>query len=97
MYLGASETSFKLGFGNHKESLNVGKYKKDTKLSEYWRTKELNGTPLIKWKIIGKCLPYNQNTKQCNLEKYEIAMFKGDNMLNKRNEIISNCRHRTKN
>ena len=50
--------------GNHKKSFNVEKYKKDTKFSEeYWRIKELNGTPSIKWTIIGKCLPYNQNTK----------------------------------
>ena len=84
MYLGASETPFKLGFGNHKKFFNVEKYKKDTKLSEeYWRIKELNGTPSVKWKIIGKYLPYNQNAKMCNLclnEKYEIAMFRGDNL-----------------
>ena len=100
MYLDAIETSFKLAFGNHKKSFNVEKYKKDTKLSEeYWRTKELNGTPSIKSKIIGKCLPCNQNTKKCNLRlnvKYEIAMFRGDNLLNKRNEIINTYRHRTK-
>ena len=64
MYLGASVTAFKLAFGNHKNSFNVEKYKKDTKLSEeYWRIKELNGTPSIKWKIIVNFLPCNQNTK----------------------------------
>ena len=49
MYLGASKTSFKLGFGNHKKSFNVEKDKKDTKLlEEYWRIKELNVCRIIK-------------------------------------------------
>ena len=38
---------------------------------------------------IGKC-------SLCNNEKLEIALYKGDNLLNKRNEIISTCRHRFK-
>ena len=100
MYLGASETSFKLGFGNHKNFFNVEQYKKDTKLTEeYWRIKELNETPSIKWKIFGKYLPYNQNTKKWNLyldEMYKIVIFRGDNLLNKRSKIIGTCRHRTK-
>ena len=29
-------------------------------------------------------------------EKYEIATYKGDNLLNKRTEIINTCRHRSK-
>ena len=39
----------------------------------------------------------NPNSKRCLLclnEKYEIAIYKGDNLLNKRIEIINTCRHR---
>ena len=42
---------------------------------------------------------YNPNSKRCFLcvnEKYEIATYKGDNLLNKRTEIINTCRHRSK-
>ena len=40
-------------------------------------------------KIIRICRSYNPNSKRCLLclnEKYEIATYKGDNLLNKRNE-----------
>ena len=45
------------------------------------------------------CPSYNPNSKRCLLclnEKYEIATYKGNNLLNKRNEIINTCRHRSK-
>ena len=50
-------------------------------------------------KIIRICRSYNPNSKRCLLclnEKYEIATYKGDNLLNKRTEIINTCRHRSK-
>ena len=49
--------------------------------------------------IIYICRPYYPNSKRCLLclnEKYEIATYKGDNLLNKRTEIINTCRHRNK-
>ena len=51
------------------------------------------------WKIIRICRFYNPNSKCCLLclnEKHEIAIYKGDNLLNKRTEIINICRHRSK-
>ena len=38
-----------------------------------------------------KCVPYNPETKRCLLclkEKMEIAAYKEQNLLNKRNEIV---------
>ena len=67
---------------------------------EFWEIKKRNGTPKITWKIIRICGSYNQNSKRCLLclnEKYEIATYKGDNLLNKRTEIINTCRHRSTN
>ena len=99
-YLGSCETTFKLRFGNHKRSFNHKRYKNDTELSnEIWKIKQANGTPHITWEIIRKCAPYNKEARRCNLclnEKYEIANYKGNDLLNKRNEIISKCRHRNK-
>ena len=39
---------------------------------------------------------YNPQTKRCLLclnEKLEIATYKEQNLLNKRNEVVSKCRH----
>ena len=40
--------------------------------------------------------PENMNCSLCMNEKLEIALYKGNNLLNKRNEVISRCRHRSK-
>ena len=92
-YLGSCETTFKDRFGNHKKSFNHLKHKNDTELSkEFWEIKKRNGTPKITWKIIRICPSYNPNSKRCLLclnEKYEIATYKGNNLLNKRTEIIN--------
>ena len=81
-------------------SFNHVKHKNDTELSkEFWEIKKRNGTPKIIWNIIRICRSYNPNSKRCLLclnEKYEIATYKGDNLLNKRTEIINTCRHRSK-
>ena len=99
-YLGSCERTFKDRFGNHKKLFNHAKHKRDTELSkEFWEIKKLSGTPKITWKISRICCSYNPNSKRCLLclnEKYEIATYKGDNLLNKRTEIINTCRHRSK-
>ena len=99
-YLGSCETTFKDRFGNHKKSFNHLKHKNDTELSKkFWEIKKRNGTPKITWKIIRICPSYNPNDKSCLLclnAKYEIATYKGNNLLNKRTEIINTCRHRSK-
>ena len=58
-----------------------------------------NYTPEITWRIIRKCLPHNYNSRKCDLclnEKLEIALYKGENLLNKKTELISKCRHQNK-
>ena len=72
-------------YANHKKAFNTEKYKNSTALSkEFWRIKELNGQPKVSWKIIRRCKPFNPNSGKCNLclnEKFEIASFKGKNLL----------------
>jgi len=100
VYIGLGETTFKKRYANHKKSFTTEKYKNSTSLSlEFWRIKALNGQPKVTWKIIRKSKAYNTNAKRCNLcsnEKYEIATFKGNNLLNKRSQVISKCRHQNK-
>jgi len=100
IYLGLCETTFKQRYSNHKRSFNIARYKNDTELSnEIWRLKSLGIEAKIKWEIVRQCVPYDPQTKRCLLclnEKLEIASYQGDNLLNKRSEIISKCRHQLK-
>ena len=100
VYFGSCETTFKKRFSNHKKSFNLNEYKNETELSnEIWRIKNAGHHPKVKWEIVKKCIPYNQQTKRCLLclnEKLEIATYKEHNLLNKRNEIVSKCRHQLK-
>ena len=55
--------------------------------------------PIIKWKVLRKCHACNQKKRQCILslnEKYETVNSSGDNLLNKRIEILGTCRHKNK-
>ena len=97
IYVGTAETTFKKRYSNHKRSFNLPAYKNDTELSkEFWKIKRRNSVPQIKWRILRKCSRFNRSSLRCNLclnEKLEIALFKGNNILNRRTEPISKCRH----
>ena len=100
IYYGISETKFKTRYSNHKKSFNHEKHKNDTQLSnELWKVKASKEEPVLVWKILGQYEASNVNTKRCLLclnEKLQIAIYRGNNMLNKRTEIISKWRHRNK-
>ena len=100
IYKGISEPEFKVRFKNHEKAFKHTQYRNDCALSiEYWRIKEKGGTPKVKWKLIRKCPGYNPQSKRCILclsEKLEIAEYEGDDMLNKRSEIVLKCMHRNK-
>ena len=97
VYIGLSEPAFKKRYANHKKSFRYAKYEKDTELSkEIWKIGRENHVPKIKWNILKRCAPFNKTALKCSLclhEKLEIALFEGDNLLNKRSELISKCRH----
>ena len=73
----------------------------DTELSnECWKIISASKTLDISWEILGTHKSYNQSSKWCLLclnEKLAIALHGDDNMLNKRSEVISKCRHGNKN
>ena len=87
-------------FSGHKSSFNLERYKNSTALStEVWRIKLMDGEPEIKWRVVRKAKAYTPESKRCLLclaEKFEIANHPGDNLLNKRSEIVAKCRHRRK-
>ena len=96
LFYGVSETAFKLKYANHKKTFNNIKYQTDTKLlNECWNIISTNKT----LEILGTHKSYNQSSKRCLLclnEKLAIALHGDDNMLNKRCEVISKCKHRNK-
>ena len=98
-YVGFTATEFKARFRNHQVSFNNEKRKNDTELSKHiWQLKSKQ-QHTIKWKILAKAKPYSNLTKRCNLcttEKHFIITKPELATLNKRNELISTCRHRRK-
>ena len=98
-YYGICEGDFKTRYNNHTKSFRNEVYKSETKLSEYvW---SLNGSPYtIKWSIAARSSPYRCGSRACNLCLMEkLIILKDpdpDSLLNKRDELISKCRHRNK-
>ena len=99
-YVGLTSTEFKARFRNHQVSFNKEARKNDTELSKHiWQLKSKEQRFTIKWKILAKAKPYSNLTKRCNLctaEKHFIITKPAMATLNKRNELISTCRHRRK-
>ena len=100
IYIGTGETDFKHRFGNCTKLFNLEHYENDTELSkEYWTIKHNHFTPKAIWRIIRKCKPFNTTKRKCYLclnEKLEVALYKEDNLLNKRSELINKCRNQSK-
>ena len=100
IYIGTAETDLKHRFNDHTKSLNLEHYENETELSkEYWAIKRNHFTPIVTWRIIRKCAPFNTTKRKCYLclnEKLEMASYKGDNLLNKRSELTNKCRHQNK-
>jgi len=99
-YIGLTENTFKSRYSGHLSSFRHEDGRHATKLSEYvWTLKDKNVPYLIKWKIISKAKPYSTSRKLCDLcieEKYFIINKPTMSSLNKRNELVSACRHRKK-
>ena len=99
-YKRISENTSKKRYANHKRSFNISKHKNDAKLSiEYWNLKAGNSNPKVTWAVKNQFSVYNPQSKRCSLclnEKLEILEDKENNLLNKKSEIISKCRHQNK-
>jgi hypothetical protein len=99
-YVGLTENTFKTRFTNHKASFRNPKLKNSTELSKYiWELKEENIDFNITWNILKQASPYNPASDRCNLclwEKFYIICKQENAKLNKRNELVSTCRHSRK-
>ena len=96
-YIGLAETTFKQRYSNHLKSFKHKKYSKETELSKYvWELKDNNRNPTVNWTIL-KSFKSRLNSNRCILclsEKMFIIKNLDDvDLLNKRSEFISKCRH----
>ena len=86
VYLGTAEGDFKKRYYNHRKSFKNRLYECDTTLSKYI------------WEM--RVPSYSNITKRCRLclqEKSEIIKYpRPDELLNKRSELVSKCRHANK-
>lgn len=99
-YVGLTATEFKTRWRNHQMSFRHESKKNDTELSKHlWQLKDQKKNFAISWKILAKAKPYSNLTKRCNLcntEKFYILYKPDMATLNKRNELVSTCRHKRK-
>ena len=81
--------------------MNCEKYKNATELSKFiWDLKGKGINYEIKWEIVRKAQPYRPGGNYCNLciaEAISIAYPKKDEtLINSREEIIKNCKHKSR-
>ena len=100
--ISSAEGEFKKRSYNHNSSFKNQLKMNDTTLAKHiWDLKlKHNVTPTLKWYILKSVAPYSNITKKCRLclqEKFEILSYPNpDELLNKRSELVSKCRHMNK-
>ena len=99
-YIGLTSNTFKQRYSSHKASFTHRKLSSSTALSTYiWDLKDREIPHTSTWSILKRAPPYSRETKMCQLcltEKTLICLADHHSSLNKRNEIMSKCRHRAK-
>ena len=98
-YIGLSEPPIKERTSDHRTSFNDIRYETKTELSKrVWELKLRDKEPTVKFSVVRKTTPYKAGSKHCNLclwEKFHI-MKGGPLLINKRDELVSTCRHKNK-
>ena len=99
-YIGLTENTFKDRFYKHRNSFKYSSKANCTELSKYiWESKNNNNIDFdITWSILDRAKPYANGSKRCNLctsEKYHVITTTS-NIINKRSELVSKCRHENK-
>ena len=97
-YIGISNGPWKQRWRVHKHSFSNPMRKHNTKLAKHmWDNKPKSENAKLTWSTLKQVPAYSNKTKKCPLCLHEkLAIISHENekeLLNKRNEIISTCRH----
>ena len=96
----ATTNTFKERYNNHKCSFRNKSREKNTELSKYvWQLKEKDINYFINWDIAMKAQKSvcgSRKNDLCICEKLLIARVDPNILLNKRDALVSKCRHRNK-
>ena len=99
-YVGLTENKFKLRYANHKTSFRSILKQNCTELSKHiWDLKRRGIEYSIRWRTLERAKSYSNISKRCNLclwEKFFIICKPDMATLNRRNELVSTCRHASK-
>ena len=99
-YYDTCENAFKERYNNHKCSFTNKSREKNTEFSKYvWELKEKNINYFINWDIAMTAQKHVCGSRKCNLRICEtllIARSDANVLLNKRDELVSKCRHSNK-
>ena len=100
IYYGASDGEFKSRYNNHTNSFRHRHHGQDTELSKHiWKLQDKGINFNVKWSVAAYASTYRCGSRRCELcltEKYVTARANHKNLLNKRTNLISKCRHRNK-
>ena len=98
-YIGLTSTTFKARLANHHQAFKNKSLQKSYKLAQFiWNLKDKKIEHTISWKLIAKASTYSISSNICNLcvtEKYFILYKPEMATINKRSELVNNCRHKT--
>ena len=97
-YVGVAATSWKLRYGNHKNSFKYANKRKTTRLAGYvWSLKDEGLEPEIKWRIISRNQSFKASSNCCRLclkEKFILMHKPEEATINSRDEFFSGCLHK---
>ena len=100
VYYGLCSSAFKKRFNNHSSSFRHQRLEKSTELStRVWEQTNKGHDYQTLWSVIKEAVPYRCGARICSLclaEKLQIIKVKPEELLNKRSELISKCRHKNK-
>ena len=97
-FIGLTATSFKERWRNHMASIKKSENNPCQLVKHVKKLKEKNICYIINWEILTTATPFSQISNVFNLcinEKYYILYKPELGSLNTRNELTSNCRHKS--
>ena len=97
-YIGIAKGQWKSRWYVHRNSFSTRNPRTATALAKhYWTLEDQGLKPMVKWSVIAKAKPPDSLNGKCYLcleEKLRILTFRDRaNILNKRGERMSKCRH----